>query len=348
MQELEHMAGPNPALLARDGILTQRNEEARALFPGLKEGSSLPDSLLAPDEEAVWSGFVRLEGRHWNLSARREGEDTLYLLLPAAQSALSEGQLDSALYQLRTLMTRFHREIGPYVSGQKVMVEEADRAEFSRDYYRMLRLMDHLDLMRDAADGQLSPARSTFEVGAAIWRAVTECDGILREIGIGVTYQGVPGDLMVQGDPDLLRTALLELISNSARRLKAGGTVTVRLSKRGERALILVTDDGPAATARQRAAMTTRGGLPRIPTGDTGAGLGLSVAEEIVRVHGGALLISAGEGAPKVWLALPLSRAAAQGEVPVCTPERNAGMSPYLIGLADVLPGRVILEDWLE
>ena len=42
MQALEHMAGPNPALLARDGILTQLNEEARALFPGLKEGAPLP------------------------------------------------------------------------------------------------------------------------------------------------------------------------------------------------------------------------------------------------------------------------------------------------------------------
>ena len=348
MQALEKMAWPHPALLVREGLVAQRSGEAQALFPELKEGSPLPGALLSPEGEAAWDGFAQLEGRCWRFTARREGEDTRYVLAPAEQNALTEGQLDSSLYQLRTLMTRFHREIGPYITGQKDRVEPEDRAEFSRDYYRMLRLMDHLDLLRDAADGQLKPPQRVFEVGSAVWRTAVECDGLLREVGVGVDYQGLPGDLTARGDPALLRTALLELISNSARRLKEGGRITLKLTKRGDRALVLVTDDGPAATPRQRTAMTTRGGLPRIPMGDMGAGLGLSVAEEIVRAHGGALLIGAGEGAPKVWISLPLSSPSGTGELPVRTPERNGGMSPYLIGLADVLPGRVILEDWAE
>jgi len=153
---------------------------------------------------------------------------------------------------------------------------------------------------------------------------------------------------MVRGNSELLGTALMELISNSARRLKKGGTVTVKLTKRGERALLLVTDDGPAPTAVQRAAMTVRGGLPRIPMGDMGAGLGLSVAEEIVRAHGGALLVGVGEGAPRVWLSLPLAGRGWTGDLICNSPEYNAGMSRYVIALSDILPDRVILEDWME
>jgi signal transduction histidine kinase len=337
-----------PVLLAQDGLLVQINGAARALFPSLKEGEPLPDALLAPEEEGAWEGSAVLEGRGWRVSAGRDGEKIRYELTPVEQSALSQGQLDGALYQLRRLMSGFHRELSPYVSGKKTVVERESREEFARDYYRMLRLMDHLDLLRDAADGQLRPRLEPVEVGVSVNRAVLECDGLLREKGLRVEYRGVPGNLMIRGDMAMLRTALLELISNCARRLKPGDTITVKVTGRGDRALLCVTDSGPAASGMERAVMTTRGGLPRIPVGDMGAGLGLSVAEEIIRAHGGSMLISAGEGAARVFLSLPLTRKLGGEEPEVFTPERDAGMSPYLIGLADVLTGDMILEDWVE
>lgn len=89
--------------------------------------------------------------------------------------------------------------------------------------------------------------------------------------------------------------------------------------------------------------------MPLIPAPDGGAGLGLSAAETIVRLHGGALMISTGEGAPRVYLTLPIAERVGEGvTLRTPKPERNAGMNPYLIALSDILPGEMIREDWKD
>ena len=68
-----------------------------------------------------------------------------------------------------------------------------------------------------------------------------------------------------------------------------------------------------------------------------------------MRHHGGALLVSTGEGAPSVYLTLPVAGRSSEGlSLNSPSPERNAGMNPYLIALSDVLPGEMIREDWKE
>lgn len=340
---------PQPAVYAQGEQLAAMNEGAQALFSTLKPGDALPEVLCAPGGEERWEGAVPLEGRMYRVAAVREGEGTLYLFRPQEQQALSEAQLDGALYQVRTLMGQFRRELAPYVAGEQTRFAPEDMEEFSRSYYRMLRLMDHLDLLRDAAAGQLRTDKQRLELGSLCAQAAVECSGLLRELGVAVDYEGLPAPVFVSGDEQLLRSAILELISNCARRRREGGRVSLRLSKKGGWARICVTDDGPAATKRERLTLTNRGAMPLIPTADAGAGLGLSTAETVLRLHGGALLTGADGDAPRVYLMLPIDQSRG-GSLSLHAPraERNLGMNPYLIALSDVLPGRIIREDWKE
>lgn len=347
MQIKELNEYPQPAMLAEGGRLCGMNELARTLFPGIKTGEELPGVLCLPEDEPRWEGSVPLEGQCFRVAAVREGEHVLYLISPREQSALTEGQLDGALYQMRTLMGQFHRELGPYVAGEREQFEQGDLEAFSGSYYRMLRLMDHLDLLRDAAAGQLCVDKQRLELGRLCERTALECDGLLREMDVRVVFEVPVGPVPVSGDEGLLRDALLELISNCARRRKQGGQVKLHLSSTGKWARICVTDDGPQATKRERLTLTGRGLMPLIPSPDMGAGLGLSTAEEIVRRHGGALMVSADGEAPRVYLMLPIARRGGENlPLRAPAPERNAGMNPYLIALSDVLPGAVIREDW--
>jgi len=340
---------PQPAVLAVGGRVNALNDKARTLFSGLAAGDALPEVLHAPEECGNWEGCVTLFDRMYRVTATAREDGTLFLFRPQEQQALSEAQMDGALYQMRTLMGEFRRELAPYAAGERDHFEERDLADFTRSYYRMLRLMDHMDLLRDAAAGQVGTARERLELERLCADVAAESGALLREVGIEVEFEGTDRPVFVSGDGALLRDALLELISNCARRLQEGSRLKLGLKRGGKWVRVKVTDDGREATAGEKLGLTGRGTMTRIPAAGAGAGLGLSAVEAIVRLHGGALLVSVDDGAPSVYLALPLAeRTGDTLSLRTPVPERNAGMNPYLIALADVLPGEMIREDWRD
>ena len=348
MQNRDLNQYPQPALLAGGSQLAALNEKARTLFPALKPGGEVPDVLLIPKDSDRWEGCVTLEGRMYRAAATRDGEQTLYLLQPQEQTALGEAQLDGAVYQVRTLMGEFRRQLAPYVAGEKECVGVEDMERFSKSYYRMLRLIDHMDLLRDAAAEQLHPARERLDLDRLCAVTAMECHSLLGAMSVSVDYEGANAPVFVTGDEGLLRTAVLELISNCAKRRRGGGRLSLRLTRKGKWISLCVTDDGGAAGARERLGLTTRGAMPLIPVPDAGAGLGLSVVETILRLHGGSMLVSTGPGAPSVYLILPAGERTGDLSVHAPRPERGAGMNPYLIALSDVLGGDMIREDWKQ
>ena len=341
-------AYPQPAIFADDHGVVAMNDKAQTLFSKLRPGDELPDALMPPEGEGIWEGTVSMDARVYQIRCERRDGGYFYTFQPRQQLALSDGQLDGALYQLRTLLAEFHRELAPCISGEKDSLTEQDKANFARTFDRQLRLMDHLDFLRDVKDNAVWLDMGEVELGLLCGRVALECDGLLREMGIRVEYHGPAGYVFVRGDEGRLRDALTELVSNCARRRAKGGLITITLKCRGRQAMICITDDGEAATPGQRLTMTTRGAVPLIPTPDMGAGLGLSVAEQTMWLHGGALLFSAGEGAPRVYLSM--GTCTPSGKLGVRSPrmERNPGRNPYVIALSDVLPGDIVRADWQE
>ena len=65
-------------------------------------------------------------------------------------------------------------------------------------------------------------------------------------------------------------------------------------------------------------------------------------------LHDGALLISSGAGAPRVYLSLGTCTPTGKMGVRSSAMERNPGRNPYVIALSDVLPGHIVREDWKE
>ena len=110
---------------------------------------------------------------------------------------------------------------------------------------------------------------------------------IARSIDLG--YDGPASGVLLQGEPQLLRELIANLVDNAIRYGRAGGTVTARVARYP--LSIAVEDDGPGIPAAERTHVTER--FYRLATsGAGGSGLGLSIASEIAARHNAGLVIS--------------------------------------------------------
>jgi signal transduction histidine kinase len=123
--------------------------------------------------------------------------------------------------------------------------------------------------------------------------AVAECD---REAGhrnvrlVATLTESGDADTYVRGDPDLLRTMIVNLIRNAIRHSPAGGVIEIEAALRSESVLLSVRDRGPGIPEEYREAVFDR--FVTVPSGPApGTGLGLAIASSVAQMHGGVVTL---------------------------------------------------------
>ena len=107
--------------------------------------------------------------------------------------------------------------------------------------------------------------------------------------GLKFVVEPIDADLTVSGDPQLLSSAVMNLLNNAFKFTRAGGSVVLRAYHQDRRLRIEVEDECGGIPDSK--------GDPFQPFGDkrgrdrTGLGLGLSIARKAVRAHGGDIQI---------------------------------------------------------
>ena len=153
--------------------------------------------------------------------------------------------------------------------------------------------------------GEATPERrETFDLDAL----AADCAEGFSETGGAVTFDG-GGALPVEADPAALRRALGNLIANA---VKYGGAARVKAFALDGRAVITVEDDGPGLPEDElEAVFEPFHRAERSRSRETGgAGLGLTVARQAARAHGGDVtLTNRSEGGLVARLDLPLASA---------------------------------------
>lgn len=132
--------------------------------------------------------------------------------------------------------------------------------------------------------------------------------------GLQFVIEPVDSELTVSGDPQLLSSAVMNLLNNAFKFTRPGGTVVLRAYHRDRRLRIEVEDECGGIPESK--------GDPFQPFGDqrgsdrSGLGLGLSIARKAVRAHGGDIQICNTLGKGCIFVI----------EVPLAAEEEPAGL----------------------
>ncbi len=176
--------------------------------------------------------------------------------------------------------------------------QEKNLTVVREEIQRLKAITGRLMLLAQADVGQLIQKMEVFDLSEEVTAIVEDGSILAKESNVTLVSRIEP-EITMKGDPILLRQALLNLIVNAIKYNQADGEVRFFLSKeKDDQIQIVVENTGPGISKEDRERVFHRfhrGDKARSRDVD-GFGLGLCLAQEIVRGHGGDLqLIRADE-----------------------------------------------------
>jgi two-component system, OmpR family, sensor histidine kinase CpxA len=214
-------------------------------------------------------------------------------------------ELRSPLARLSVALGLARQRATPEVEGSLNRIElEADRLN------QLIQRLLTISRLESGTDGLRKTKLSLRELVEQVAH-----DAEYENSGRGcrvTTPTGAADEFLVDADPDLLRSAIENVIRNATRYTAEGTTVEVRLERQpaanGEEIVVRVRDSGPGVP--NEALQKIFEPFYRIDDARNrqtgGAGLGLSIADRAIRLHGGQLRASnRKEGGLEVEIRIP-------------------------------------------
>lgn len=206
-----------------------------------------------------------------------------------------------------------------------------------RSAIRLLKLVDDLLVLSRIEGAALRLYKSTFDVSALAAKLTEEAATLARRKHIAVTFVSVPAAVHMRGDEEQTERVLLNLLANALKFTPAGGKVVVTVGSRGSASEggteidISVADTGPGIPEAQRQRVFER--FHQVDSTDGrrfgGTGIGLSLARELVQLHGGTIQAEANPGGGTVLrIILPAGTRSARDSIPLKQAE-NVGMPEW-------------------
>jgi two-component system, OmpR family, sensor histidine kinase BaeS len=183
----------------------------------------------------------------------------------------------------------------------------AELGSLRDEVLRLARMVDDLQTLAAADAAGLHLERRRCDLAGI---AASAADSLARrfetaDVALHRKLSGVP----VVGDSRWLHQVVTNLLSNALKFTQAGGTVTIITRQDARGAVLEVADTGIGIAADELPHIFDRfwRGQRAAPT--SGSGIGLAIAAELARAHGGALTASSQPGrGTRLTLTLPRAR----------------------------------------
>ena len=214
--------------------------------------------------------------------------------------ALMDGQrrlLHDVSHELRSPLARLQAAVGLAHQQPDKVANSLERIE--RESMRMDKLVGELLTLSRLEASPRVARREPLDLTELVDAIVADARFEVAQGGHALTRIVVEatGPVPVEGDPDLLWSAIENVVRNAVKHGAQGGLVEVALHSDDGQARVEVRDRGPGIASGELPAIFEpffRAGASR--TGVDGHGLGLAIAQRVVHAHGGRITAANRDG----------------------------------------------------
>jgi len=338
------------AIGVRDTAVVFFNASAKRQFPSLavgdQAGALLPSAVLEM-EDTNFSASVTIVNAPYTVLGTRMDELSVYTLIP--QEAETEKASDQLLERVTgtmrrtlTVLNMATETLMPVVNQMDEPKQRANLKIINKTYYQLQRLCDNLDHHFRLSAGRARLYLEELDLVSFCRDLVQTADHFAKRLSHRVHFQVDFPHLMAAIDKQKMTKLILNLVSNSLKHLEQEGSLTLTLTQAGEDAVLTLRDTGTGIEPSHIGAVFTQYQAKRSDTDiSAGAGLGLNIAQEIARLHGGTLFVtSTPNQGTAVRLRVPIRQEMDSGmltEASLPYGEGDEGMHLILTELADIL-----------
>lgn len=209
---------------------------------------------------------------------------------------------DGLAHDIRSPLTRMKARIDRIQRGGEISGSEI--AAIGSEADTLLAMLDNSLEISRAEAGIGRESFVALDLAVLVTDMVEMYEPLSEDSGVRLTALA-PAPVLVHAHRQLLGRALSNLIDNALRYGAAGGRIEVSAMATADGAEIIVADHGPGIAPADRGDALRRFGRLDTARSASGAGLGLSLAAAIARLHGGTLTLSGNDPGLKVAIAIP-------------------------------------------
>lgn len=158
---------------------------------------------------------------------------------------------------------------------------------------RLKAILDKLLLLSLADSGRMSLQRASVDLGRILEDILEDGAALAPQLHF---KRSLESKVSVSADAVLIEQALQNLVGNAIKYNRPGGEISVTLATHGAIASVSVVNTGAGIAEEDRPRVFERffrGDRARTRDATAGVGLGLSLSREILRAHGGDLVLTA-------------------------------------------------------
>ena len=280
----EERANGIPEQELATALLKGRAEDER--WHERKDGSRFFASGIATpvfDENGTHSGFTKVAR---DITQRKQAEDAL---------RDADRRKDEFLAMLAHELRNPLAAVGNAINVLKMSNAE-DNITFAKDVVerqvkQLTRLIDDLLDVSRITTGKIRLRREFLDAAFLLDQAIESARPLINERRHELILSIDRGNLPLKADPARLEQIFLNLLTNAAKYTESGGRIWLTATNDGEQVVITVRDNGIGILPEKLPEMFQlfSQGERSIARSEGGLGIGLTIVQKLVEMHGGSV-----------------------------------------------------------